>query len=70
MATTWVVAKRRGYGADLPRMPQARELGRSFMESIWALAFPVILIVGFRFGLFTATEAGVGQSTLPASGYC
>jgi len=59
MATTWIVAKRRGYGADLPRMPQARELGRSFMESIWALAFPIILIVGFRFGLFTATEAGV-----------
>ena len=30
----------------------------SFGESVWALAFPVILIVGFRFGFFTATEAG------------
>jgi len=59
MATTWIVAKRRGYGADLPEMPSAAELGRSFLDSIWALAFPVILIVGFRFGFFTATEAGV-----------
>ena len=59
MGTVYLVAKRRGYGADLPEIPTARELGKSFVDSIWALAFPVILIVGFRFGLFTATEAGV-----------
>ena len=58
MGTTWIVAKRRGYVADLPTMPTAGELGRSFVESIWALAFPIILIIGFRFGFFTATEAG------------
>jgi len=58
MVTTWIVAKRRGYAPDLPGMPPMRELGKSFLDSIWALAFPVILIVGFRFGLFTATEAG------------
>ena len=59
MGTVYLVAKHRGYGADLPEIPTARELGKSFIDSIWALAFPVILIVGFRFGLFTATEAGV-----------
>jgi len=59
MLTTWIVAKRRGYAPDLPRMPAARELGAGFLESIWALMFPVILVVGFRFGIFTATEAGV-----------
>lgn len=58
MVTTWIVAKRRGYAPDLPGLPPARELGKSFVESIWALAFPFILIIGFRFGLFTATEAG------------
>lgn len=58
MATTWIVAKRRGYAPELPGLPPARELGRSFLDSIWALAFPFILIVGFRFGIFTATEAG------------
>ncbi|MBO6719491.1 MAG: TRAP transporter large permease [Rhizobiaceae bacterium] len=59
MLTTWWVAKRNGYVPDLPQRPTARELGASFIESIWALAFPFILIIGFRFGFFTATEAGV-----------
>ena len=59
MATTWLVAKRRGYVPDLPRIPAAREIGAGFLESIWALMFPVVLVVGFRFGIFTATEAGV-----------
>ena len=59
MGTTWLVAKRRGYGADLPRIPAAKEIGAGFLESLWALMFPVVLVVGFRFGLFTATEAGV-----------
>ncbi|QDL94355.1 TRAP transporter large permease (plasmid) [Paroceanicella profunda] len=58
MLTTWVVARRNGYMADAATLPSARELGAAFLEAIWALAFPVILIVGFRFGFFTATEAG------------
>jgi tripartite ATP-independent transporter DctM subunit len=58
MITSWFVAKKNGYKPDLPHMPGGKELLSSFGESIWALAFPVILIVGFRFGLFTATEAG------------
>ena len=58
MVTAWIVAKRSGYEPDLARPPTFRELLASFRESIWALAFPVILIVGFRFGFFTATEAG------------
>ncbi len=59
MVTTWLVAKHSGYQPVLSSPPSLRELGASFLESIWALAFPVILIVGFRFGIFTATEAGV-----------
>ncbi|MCK2168808.1 TRAP transporter large permease [Thalassospira xiamenensis] len=58
MITSWFVAHKNGYKPDLPTVPSAKELWSSFSESIWALAFPVILIVGFRFGLFTATEAG------------
>jgi TRAP-type transport system large permease protein len=58
MLTTWIVAKRHGYAPDLARPPSAGELWVSFKESVWALMFPVILIVGFRFGIFTATEAG------------
>ena len=58
MVTAWLVAKRHGYEPDLAKPPSFKELWASFLESIWALAFPVILIVGFRFGFFTATEAG------------
>ena len=58
MVTAWFVAKRNGYAPDLSGPPTSKELWVSFKESIWALAFPVILIVGFRFGFFTATEAG------------
>ncbi|MBC05377.1 MULTISPECIES: TRAP transporter large permease [unclassified Thalassospira] len=58
MITSWIVARKNGYTPDLPELPKAKDLTASFFESIWALAFPVILIVGFRFGIFTATEAG------------
>ncbi len=58
MITAWFVARRNGYAADLTELPTFGEVRASFLDSIWALAFPVILIVGFRFGLFTATEAG------------
>ncbi len=35
-----------------------KELMVDLKDSIWALLFPVILIVGIRFGLFTPSEAG------------
>ena len=58
MVTAWIIAKRNGYAPDLVEVPSFREVWASFLDSIWALAFPVILITGFRGGLFTATEAG------------
>ncbi len=58
MAATWIVARRNGYAPVLAAPPRAAEVWAGFRESVWALMFPVILIVGFRFGLFTATEAG------------
>ncbi|WP_339947817.1 TRAP transporter large permease [uncultured Albimonas sp.] len=58
MLAAWLVAKRRGYVPDLTEPPRFRDLWASFLDSVWALMFPVILIVGFRFGIFTATEAG------------
>jgi tripartite ATP-independent transporter DctM subunit len=58
MAVTSVVARRMGYRPELTEKPRLRELAASFVDCIWALIFPVLLLVGFRFGLFTATEAG------------
>lgn len=58
LAITGVIAKRAGYAAETDSLPAARDLWKSFKECIWALMFPIILIIGFRFGIFTATEAG------------
>lgn len=55
---TSLIARRNGYQPDLPEKPTLRELGKSFVECLWALMFPVFLLIGFRFGFFTATEAG------------
>ncbi|MCB1502746.1 MAG: TRAP transporter large permease [Bauldia sp.] len=58
MAVTSIIACRRGYKPELDRRPTFRELAASFRECFWALIFPIFLLVGFRFGFFTATEAG------------
>ncbi len=46
---------------DLPKQARAtrQELRQSFLSGIWALMLPVIIIGGFRSGLFTPTEAGI-----------
>ncbi|WP_449540414.1 TRAP transporter large permease [Ferdinandcohnia sp. Marseille-Q9671] len=59
MVVSYVIARKRGYDENVEiKKATLQEVGVSFKESIWALLFPVILIVGIRFGLFTASEAG------------
>ena len=58
MVVTRLVAGRSGYAPELKERPSLREVAASFRECFWALMFPVFLLVGFRMGFFTATEAG------------
>lgn len=58
MIPTHIIAKQRGYKAENAIPPTFKEVWHSFKDSIWALMFPVILIVGIRFGIFTTSEAG------------
>jgi TRAP-type transport system large permease protein len=58
MSVTWVIARRRGYEPELTERPSFGELATGFRQCFWALIFPIFLLVGFRFGFFTATEAG------------
>lgn len=58
MVTTFFVAKRRGYTPVREGLPAGREVLEALRGSIWALLFPVWLLVGIRYGLFTPTEAG------------
>lgn len=58
MLATSITAKKRGYARMVEKRVPLREVGKCALDSIWALMFPVILIVGIRSGLFTASEAG------------
>jgi TRAP-type transport system large permease protein len=58
MGTAYIIARQRGYVAELKTRPGALEILRSVNECKWALLFPVFLIVGIRYGLFTPSEAG------------
>ncbi|MDR0382886.1 MAG: TRAP transporter large permease subunit, partial [Spirochaetaceae bacterium] len=60
MATTSITSRVYKYDPprkDAPRLSVAEVIG-NLKESIWALLFPVILIVGIRFGVFTPSESG------------
>jgi tripartite ATP-independent transporter DctM subunit len=58
MGTTWGIARRRGYASDMAAFPGWREVLRQTNRSKWALLFPVFLVVGIRFGIFTPSEVG------------
>ena len=60
MATVTVTSRVHRYEPPTPDAPKLslRELLDNLKESIWALLFPVILIVGIRFGVFTPSESG------------
>ena len=60
MLTVNLTAKHEKYDTTDPNTPKltGKELLSGLKESIWALIFPVILIVGIRFGICTPSEAG------------
>jgi len=60
MATTSITSRIKRYDPPKRDMPNLTpiELLENLKESIWALLFPVLLIVGIRFGIFTASESG------------
>jgi C4-dicarboxylate transporter DctM subunit len=53
--TTWYRARKFNY----PRMPRAslRQVGRTFLDSVWGLMLIVIIMGGIYSGIFTPTEA-------------
>ena len=60
MAVTYVTSKVNKYDPPDPnaKLPTFKEIFLNLKKSIWALLFPLILIIGIRFGFFTPTEAG------------
>ena len=58
MALNAYISKKRGYAPIRKNRATMKEIVKTGKTSILALFFPVIIIVGIRFGVFTATEAG------------
>lgn len=57
IATTWS-AKKFGYKPEHDKPAPAKEIVQSFFSSIWAMMFPILLIVLIRFGIMSPTESG------------
>ena len=58
MITVFITSKIFGYKPERDKAAGFREILESLKETIWALIFPIILLVGIRFGLFTTSEVG------------
>ena len=58
LCITWLIVARKEQFALPPRQSGEVRL-KAFVDSLWALMLPVIIIVGLKFGVFTPTEAGV-----------
>jgi tripartite ATP-independent transporter DctM subunit len=58
MITIRITAKRRGLTPERTKPATLKEVGKAAIDGFWALLFPIILIVGIRFGVFTASESG------------
>ncbi|MFC3230471.1 TRAP transporter large permease [Marinibaculum pumilum] len=54
----WLTARRRGYPPERAARPTLAEAGSAFRGGIWALLFPVFLLLGLRMGIFTPSEIG------------
>ena len=60
MGTTTITSRIRKFdppAVDAPKLTLG-EICANLKQSIWALLFPIILIVGIRFGVFTPSESG------------
>src|SRR5688572_25358946 len=56
--TISITARRRNYQPERQRRPTAREVALATWGGLWALLFPVFLLLGLRFGIFTPSEIG------------
>ncbi|MDR0550643.1 MAG: TRAP transporter large permease [Spirochaetaceae bacterium] len=58
MLTIRITAKKRGLTPERTKPASFMDVCRAAVDGFWALLFPIILIVGIRFGVFTASESG------------
>ena len=57
LATSWS-AKKYGYKPEHDHPAPVSEIVKAFFSSIWAMLFPILLIILIRFGIMSPTESG------------
>ncbi|PKM55050.1 MAG: C4-dicarboxylate ABC transporter [Firmicutes bacterium HGW-Firmicutes-5] len=58
MVAVAIISNKRKYSREFEKHATFMDVLKGLVDNIWALLFPVILIVGIRFGVFTPSEAG------------
>jgi TRAP-type transport system large permease protein len=56
--TVAVTAKKRGIAAERQAAPSIGEVAGALRGGMWAILFPVFLLIGLRMGVFTPSEIG------------
>lgn len=59
MCVAWFFVSRKDAVTSNEAKPTVAESVKIFIDGLWALLLPIIILVGLRGGIFTATEAGV-----------
>ncbi len=62
MTAVSITSRKKGYLPEREKRAPVSEILPTFFSSIWAILFPVILLVGLRFGLLVPSEAGAFAS--------
>ncbi len=62
MIAVTITARHQGYAPEHPRRAPLKVILPTVVSSLWALLFPVILIVGLRMGIMVPSEAGAFAS--------
>lgn len=58
MITVAIIAHKRNYERTREHMASFKEICKQFVNSFWGVFFPIGIILGIRFGLFTPSEGG------------
>jgi len=58
MITVAITARMRGYKPEREKRATFKEIFSAIKETIWAMAFPFLLLFGIRTGIFTPSEVG------------
>ena len=56
--TISITARKRGYAPERETRPSLKEILTALRGGIWAILFPIILLLGLRYGIFTPSEIG------------